>query len=204
MPPVPGINATAPSSVSNVVNTSCAIQAARRSHRHWVQYSISNRGLMALLPIDPGSTGRVITAPTVRRPPPRCRFVRHRVCARTGAGRCMPRDGRWRIPARSRRRSPPGSQGSAGFSTRLRDGRDSHHVADLVDRLDHGAVDRIVRDVAHERAVDLQVIDRQMLEIAERRHAAAEIVERKAATERLQLADQMRRLGRDSRSPLSP
>src|SRR2546428_10804651 len=37
------MSATSPSSASNVVNSSCAIQAARSSQRHCVQYSISTR-----------------------------------------------------------------------------------------------------------------------------------------------------------------
>ena len=43
-PPVPGIKVMPPSSASKVVSNSWAIQAARNSHRHWVQYSISIRG----------------------------------------------------------------------------------------------------------------------------------------------------------------
>ena len=42
-PPVPGTSATPPSSSSKVVNSSCAIQAARNSQRHCRQYSISMR-----------------------------------------------------------------------------------------------------------------------------------------------------------------
>src|SRR5215510_16414591 len=49
-PPVPGLSATSPISCSNVVNSSCAIQAARSSHRHWVQYSISTRAGSAMPP----------------------------------------------------------------------------------------------------------------------------------------------------------
>jgi hypothetical protein len=41
MPPVPGTKVTALRSPSNVISSSCAIQAARNSHRHCVQYSIS-------------------------------------------------------------------------------------------------------------------------------------------------------------------
>src|SRR5580658_10639689 len=36
-------------------------------------------------------------------------------------------------------------------------------MPDLVDRADHFAVDRIAQDLAHEAAVDLQVIDREVL-----------------------------------------
>src|SRR4051794_32164921 len=45
-PPVPGTSATSPRSWGNVVSSSWAVQAARINHRHWVQYSISNRGCL--------------------------------------------------------------------------------------------------------------------------------------------------------------
>ncbi len=68
---------------------------------------------------------------------------------------------------------------------RLGDGLLAHDVADLVDRLDHRAVDRIVQHVRDEAAVDLQEIDRQVLQVAERRQADAEVVEREAAAQSL-------------------
>ena len=37
----------------------------------------------------------------------------------------------------------------------LSDGLLSHDMADMVDRLDHSAIDRVVRHVLHETAVDL-------------------------------------------------
>src|SRR5438132_1057793 len=48
MPPVPGTSVTPRISCSNVTSSSCAIQAARSSHRHRVQYSISIRGFSEL------------------------------------------------------------------------------------------------------------------------------------------------------------
>src|SRR5215831_9084795 len=69
-------------------------------------------------------------------------------------------------------------------------------MANLVYCLHHGPVDRVTRDIAHERAIDLQVIDRKVLEVGKGRHPAAEIVERETAAQRLQLTDQMRRLGK--------
>src|SRR6266566_433205 len=53
IPPVPGIKATSPSSVSNVVKSSCAIQAARNSHRHWMQYWIATRGRVFIVHCTP-------------------------------------------------------------------------------------------------------------------------------------------------------
>src|ERR1044072_6418622 len=63
-------------------------------------------------------------------------------------------------------------------------GGDAHGAADAADGGDHGAVDGIVGDVAHELAVDLEEVHRQVLEVAERAHARAEIVQREAATQR--------------------
>jgi len=65
---------------------------------------------------------------------------------------------------------------------RLGDSRKAHHVPDLVDGVDHGVVDRIDIDVLYEIAGDLRVIDRQVLEVAERRQTGAEIIERESAT----------------------
>src|SRR5262249_29160025 len=47
-PPLPGCSATSPRSAANVVNNSSAIHAARNSHRHCVQYSISTRGCFGI------------------------------------------------------------------------------------------------------------------------------------------------------------
>jgi hypothetical protein len=50
----------------------------------------------------------------------------------------------------------------------LGDGAGSHHVSDLVDRLDHGALDAVLADSLHELAVDLEVVDRQVAQVRER------------------------------------
>jgi hypothetical protein len=63
MPFVPGTSATSPSSLSKVVNSSCASYAARRSQRHCRQYSISRRGVMSR---SSGVTVRFVNLP---RPP---------------------------------------------------------------------------------------------------------------------------------------
>ena len=60
---VPGINAISPISVENVVRSSCAIHAARRSQRHCVQYSISIRGVLCMTSVQfssdqPGSEAK--------------------------------------------------------------------------------------------------------------------------------------------------
>src|SRR5688572_20972748 len=49
----------------------------------------------------------------------------------------------------------------------LGDGLDAHRVTDLRDRLDHAAVDVIGGHVLNELAVDLQVIDRKILQVHE-------------------------------------
>ena len=58
----------------------------------------------------------------------------------------------------------------------LRDGLLPHHVAHVVDRLDHGTIDGVDHHVLHEAAVDLQVVDGQVLEIREGRHALGMIL----------------------------
>src|SRR5437762_4196164 len=69
-----------------------------------------------------------------------------------------------------------------------------HHVADVIDRLDHRTVDRIDQHISYEAAIDLEKVHGQMLQITERGHAGAEIVQRKPAAEIAQLADEARRL----------
>src|ERR1700739_2112947 len=64
------------------------------------------------------------------------------------------------------------------------DGGDTERPPDLADRLHHAVVDRIVVQVADELPVDLQVIDRQRLQVRERRQAGAEVIEREAAAAR--------------------
>src|SRR5688572_2045261 len=67
-------------------------------------------------------------------------------------------------------------------------------VPDLVDRADHLAVDRVVQHALDEAAVDLEEIDREMLQVAERREAGAEVVERELAAELLEGLDEAARL----------
>src|SRR6476660_767345 len=72
----------------------------------------------------------------------------------------------------------------------LGDGALAHDMADVVDGLDHSTVDRVFGHVLHERAVDLHDGHRHRLEVAERAHAGAEIVQAEAASERLQLLNE--------------
>src|SRR5581483_4376070 len=67
-------------------------------------------------------------------------------------------------------------------------------MPDLVDRADHLAVDRIAQDLAHEAAVDLQEIDREVLQVAERGEPPAEVIERELAPQLLQRLDEAVRL----------
>src|SRR5215831_2374275 len=55
-----------------------------------------------------------------------------------------------------------------GVLGELRDGLLAGEMPDLVNRAHHLAIDRIAQDLAHEAAVDLEVIDREVLEVAER------------------------------------
>ncbi|CFN82334.1 Uncharacterised protein [Bordetella pertussis] len=80
-PPVPGTRATSPRSAPKVESSSCAIQAARSSHWHCVQYWMAMRG---------GWSGGVIMAaglrntraharrPSVKEKAPRLRCVKAR------------------------------------------------------------------------------------------------------------------------------
>ncbi|MCY1560684.1 hypothetical protein D9M68_978520 [compost metagenome] len=63
-------------------------------------------------------------------------------------------------------------------------------MADMVDDLDHGPVDRVVEHVLDETPVNLQVVHGQMLEIGERGHAGAKIIQRETATQPFQLIDE--------------
>src|SRR6185437_9555829 len=83
----------------------------------------------------------------------------------------------------------------------LGDGLFAGQVPDLVDRAHHLPVDGIVQYLLDEAAVDLQVVDRKVLQVAERRQAGAEIVEREFAAQFLQGLNEAIRLreARDGR-----
>src|SRR5258707_15367252 len=67
-------------------------------------------------------------------------------------------------------------------------------MPDFIDRTHHLPVDGIVQYLFDEAAVDLQVIDREVLEIAERRQPGAEIIERELAAQFLQRLNEAIRL----------
>src|SRR5690606_15930842 len=54
--------------------------------------------------------------------------------------------------------------------------------------------DRVVQDLLHEAAVDLQEVDREVLQVAERREAGAKVVERKLAADLFQRMNEAIRL----------
>src|ERR1700724_4340043 len=81
-----------------------------------------------------------------------------------------------------------------GVLGKLGDGLLAGEVPDLVDRAHHLAVDRIAQDLAHEAAVDLEVIDREVLEVPEREQSGAEVIERELAAELLERLDEAVRL----------
>src|SRR5215469_5527557 len=74
------------------------------------------------------------------------------------------------------------------------DGLLAGEMPDLVDRAHHLAIDWIAQDLAHEAAIDLEVIDREMLEVAEGGEPGAEVIERELAAELLQRLDEAVRL----------
>src|SRR5256885_2541085 len=81
-----------------------------------------------------------------------------------------------------------------GVLGELGDGLLAGEVPDLVDRAHHLAVDRIAQDLAHEAAVDLEIIDREVLEVAERGQSGAEVIQRELAAELLESLDEAVRL----------
>ena len=77
----------------------------------------------------------------------------------------------------------------------LGDGHEPEGVRDLHDG-PHEQRSRPAEDVAHERAVDLQQVDRELLQVGERRVAGAEVVDREPHAEVAQPAQADRRRGR--------
>src|SRR5579862_4191888 len=76
----------------------------------------------------------------------------------------------------------------------LGDGPLAGEMPDLVDRANHLAVDRVAQYLSHEAAVDLEKVDREMLEVTERGQPPAEVIERELATLLLQRLDEAVRL----------
>src|SRR5689334_17336291 len=66
---------------------------------------------------------------------------------------------------------------------RFGDGLDPEALGDADDRLDHVLVDLAAREVLDEFAVELEVMDRQVLEVVEGAEPGAEVVEGQATTE---------------------
>ncbi len=62
-------------------------------------------------------------------------------------------------------------------------------MSDLINRTHHFAIDRIVQNFFDEAAIDLEEINRKVLEIAERRQSRAEIIECKFTAEFFQRID---------------
>src|SRR5690606_3088897 len=67
-------------------------------------------------------------------------------------------------------------------------------AGELDHRGNHRLIDRVRVEIADEAAVDLQVIERQILQIAEGRESAAEIIERELAAHAVQHADEALRV----------
>src|SRR5699024_2719644 len=71
-------------------------------------------------------------------------------------------------------------------------GFQAHGLANLVDGLDCFQIDRIGDYIAYERAINLDEVERQVLQIRKRTQAAAEIIQCKATAHVSQCPDQMR------------
>ena len=68
-------------------------------------------------------------------------------------------------------------------------------VAELGNNLGFHTVDIMVRNIPNKHTIDLEIIDRQRFEIAERRQPAAKIVKRKAAAQQAQAPHEALRAG---------
>ena len=80
-----------------------------------------------------------------------------------------------------------------GFLDALGRGLDAERMGELGDRMDDRARAVAGQQVVDEAAVDLELVEREALQIAERRIAGAEIVERDADAERAQRVEQLQR-----------
>src|SRR5829696_7196687 len=79
----------------------------------------------------------------------------------------------------------------------LRDRALAEAARDVHDGLDHELVRAVAEAGAHELAVDLEVVERQVLEVVEARERGAEVVEREAALDQLQQLRVARRAAGD-------
>ena len=110
--------------------------------------------------------------------------------ATTPRGRCQERAGRGGVEGAAevealREVAAAGVQRLVlgGALDALGDGHQPERVRDLHDRA-HEQRARAAEDVAHERAVDLEQVDRELLEVGERRVAGAEVVDGEPDAER--------------------
>src|SRR5690606_14297681 len=74
----------------------------------------------------------------------------------------------------------------------LGDGALAHQVTHLIDRADQRQVGGIIRYITDKAAIDLDVIDRQMLQVAIRGQPRTKIIQRETTTQSLQLTDKIR------------
>ena len=70
-----------------------------------------------------------------------------------------------------------------------------HRVAQMVDHPDHGLVDFVITYALDQIAVNFQIIDGQMLEIAKGRHTGTKIIKRKRTAELTHPGDELDGLG---------
>ena len=69
------------------------------------------------------------------------------------------------------------------------DGRQTEHAGHVHDRGCDGAIAGVLTESLDERAVDLQDLDRELLEVRERRVTGAEVVERETHAEAVELIE---------------
>jgi hypothetical protein len=61
----------------------------------------------------------------------------------------------------------------------------AHHFCYVNDHFDHGSVDLAIQHFLYEAAINLDDVNREMLQVRERRHTGAEVVKREAAAQLL-------------------
>src|SRR5262249_29548681 len=93
------------------------------------------------------------------------------------------------------------AQGTGGFHV-LRHGFQACGLRDLADHPHQSMIDAAARQLSNERAIDLQIVDRQAFQVAERAIPCAEIVYCDSAAEIAQHSDLLVGFHREAHSQL--
>ena len=69
---------------------------------------------------------------------------------------------------------------------RLGDCLDLHHMTDVIDRFDQGAMSRVLRESLNELAIDLDEIDGEFSQVGERAETATKVIENESTSATLE------------------